>query len=367
MSGCLNAFRWFLVTILIGFLFLSLVILLPLSVVSNTLSNRDHLKTFLARIDIYQQVPLIIDNLAIGQIGGTISEPTSKDQTNQLSIDQILTPQSIETKVNTVLDAWYDWMEEKTNYPEFSISLFDSQAEMNQFIAAGLEQKIADLPACKSNYVPPTNINPFEIDCLPQGMSAHDLDIDQFLDQMMDDQHYNQLQADTTISSANLKLDTQTLDSIKSYYQLSRLLPYLIIGLSLILILFIVLITPQLRYGLLISGLVLIFVSLGFFLTIVMQSSILGKIFTQLPIMTPGDIPPAFLDQLKPLISNIFNVFNQKLLIYNLIVLFIGGILTAASFFIKGKSENEDKNVDQDKSNPPTTAPKTVDSTQTSS
>jgi len=217
----------FLVSIPVLIFFVLAIFLFPfVASVSTIVANRETVRNLISHSGIYDQaITVIIETSELNAQGTELQSLVSqfKDPTTNEGklLREIVTPQSLETAVNKTIDGTYDWLEGKTEIPDFTISLLKDDQTFDNFLKVMLTQKIEALPACKSI---PDISNPFELDCRPPGFVANDLD--PFLVQFHEMPEYQQLMDRTTFNSRDVfTLTPQESQGVQLWFLITRLLP----------------------------------------------------------------------------------------------------------------------------------------------
>ena len=164
--------------------FLWLTVGAALSLLAPTihLTNRDTVKNWPVRADVYDSViDLVPDVVSQEKEDGDQSLRKSLEDAG-LDADQLLAaiktavpPAYLEQQVNTALDALYDTLEGKSDALTFTIPLSEKSDELSDAIADELIRQVSSYPACtpiQLTTMASGEFNPLESECIPPGVNV---------------------------------------------------------------------------------------------------------------------------------------------------------------------------------------------------
>jgi len=265
IGWCIGLFGSFLLT-------LFLVLTIVLTALSMTLTNRNNLKMWLKSSTLYENAKsLVIESMIQIPTEGTKDSSAteesyfaamgkrlqnSNDDFTKL-INKIVTPQYLESTLNTVIDATYDWLEKKTENLDFTIKIVENKADFVEFLAITFREKAKQLPACPKNFKVTAKFEPLGTSCWPRGMSYNE--INKFIDKNSNRPEFQELFNKTGFSSEAFKIPLETSQQVQRIYVLVRFLPLLVIVVVLVLSGLCILFIPSKRGAVVIVGLALLF------------------------------------------------------------------------------------------------------------
>lgn len=130
-----------------------------------TFDKPDNLKVWIKHSGIYNNlVDSIVDQSKQPTVDNTtvsLSQPDMKK-----IINNVFTPQFLESSTNSIIDGYYHWVSGKTSTPDFKIDLSPVKTNLVKAIGDYLNQRMASLPVCTRANMP-TTFDPFNATCRP--------------------------------------------------------------------------------------------------------------------------------------------------------------------------------------------------------
>jgi hypothetical protein len=267
------------------------------------------------------------------------SIPFTQDMTD--SISEYFTPEYTEQTANTVIDGVYDWLEGKTEKPEFQIQLAQDEEKFKNTMIDLIDQHMNSLPVCDPNYQPPEGMSPFEAECRPANYSKTDLENQ--INQQEDSEEFNQIFDKTTISSSDLEIDPKLSENAQKAYKLLNFLPVLVLGIALFLVLLIVLLVPTFKTGLIVGGIstavpsILLLIS-SFFGN---NKKSLNKAVELISQNAPAEMKSTVQEVSRALLESATTVFSKDIALYSFAGLALGASLLIGGILLKKKKSTE--------------------------
>lgn len=253
--GCFGIIRWFIAIGLLLIFTTWVVVGIPLSALSRTVTQRGHIKYWLVASGIYQQPVTLISDVIIhttpndSPLRPVAEQAKHSDSVLGQTLTTIIYPTFVQHSVHTIINATYDWLEGKTTRPDFTIALLPDETAATALF----------------NQLPQNSLN----NQLP-------LTVDGIMQQ-------------TTVRSSQLPLDDATSQKMQQSFTLLVILPGIIVAVSLILIALLLIIIPDRRRSFMVVGTTLL--SLGGILAI--TELVLAANFTNiLQVLFTSGLPP---------------------------------------------------------------------------
>jgi len=343
--------RWILVVIFSLFLWLIVFVGIPLGVSTHLVSTPERVKTFIEDCDIYDNMGDILSEvipLAFMSTGGD-TIPTMQEELQDGSseiavlIEEILTPEFLETNVEESIDALYGWLEGESEYPDIEINLAEDKEKITQILVLSLSGRIKALPACEGGIVDLESIDPFTMECIPTGF-----DIDVF-EEELEKQMLAELnlggEADAVFEQFIFKtkpedFNSELTEKARSAYSLVIFIPILIIIVITFLLLLIILLIPSIKSKFIFPGVLLILASFPASISKIVITSNLKDVIIS------DTFSPAFSDILGTILGEIFGGVS----IVGCIVLFTGVALIVIGIVVKPKIKEKPVNEKEIKS-----------------
>lgn len=138
---------------------------------NSNFSTPDNLKIWLSESKIY-------DHFIDGQLEQAQKDNSQRGDGDAISLndegvrkaaEQALTPELLESSVNSFLDGNYAWLQGKTDKPEFQINLKDAKLTFAQAVGKYVENRLSTLPACTPAQLQQLQIpfDPLSVECRP--------------------------------------------------------------------------------------------------------------------------------------------------------------------------------------------------------
>jgi len=214
--------RWISVT----FMSLSLVAFLTLMPFWVHLTNRQAIKGWLESPQLDE---IIVDALGDSLAGGKSSGAVDTGALTRAA-KTVITPDYIGAKLSPAVDGVYDWLERKTDKPEFEILLSDKFTAVAEAISKPLASELNKLPACPADYrAPAGEFNLLQASCIPPGADVNAL-VEDFKTQFM---HSAAEGGDIKITGDSLGLTPGAYREVPTLYGYFKILPFLMLGLAL--------------------------------------------------------------------------------------------------------------------------------------
>lgn len=148
-----------------GTLFSVSLTVLFLSTVLTTTLRPNNIKAWLSGSGLYTAIP---DNLIKEMQKQQPEGSTSFAATNPIVVQaakETITPSFIQTSTETVIDGSFNWVDGKTQQPNFNIDVASAKQTFADKIVAALKQRYESLPSCGRSL--PATADPFAIECRP--------------------------------------------------------------------------------------------------------------------------------------------------------------------------------------------------------
>jgi len=331
-----------------AFFLLNTALLLALTVtpVSTHLTNRESIKSWVSNPEVLdgvaEVVPTILSDAFEGdgnEVGLTqVSEQIVGVNLNELTdaSSDILTPEYITQKIYPVIDGVYDWLEGKTDSPEFNVVLSDRITALATAVSGPLKSELAKLPACPNNLVYTPDFNPIEALCVPPGTDVSFI-VDEFTRQITTSPEI----ADISFSSDDMELDEEVLAAGPNIYYVVKNLPYVYIGAVLLFSVALILLSESTLRGL--RNLSWVFIGNG--LLVALSFWILGNTDAFININSVEGISPAVADNLiEPFIKVVLSDIARTGLLISLSAATIGAAILLALYTHHKIAHEQDEN-----------------------
>lgn len=138
-----------------------------------TFGSSNNVKQIIADSGLYETiVPSALDqvNQEKKQVGESTDVPLT-DAAIKEAAQRAITPAFLKQNVETVIDSLYKWLEGKTAQPDFVIDLAPIKANLADYVAETIQQRLIGLPVCPTN-TSAQNFDYYNAGCLPKGVSA---------------------------------------------------------------------------------------------------------------------------------------------------------------------------------------------------
>lgn len=269
--GCLKALRWTISVFLIVIVFFLITIGLPLSGLFSSITKRENVKKWLKQSGIYSNfTETVVELMAEQEPEEDTEESLWEDISGQLDdpetelskyINKKVSPKFLEDTANSTVDAYFNWFEGKVDRPELEVSIIEGDDDLLDFLSVAGKEKLRQLNECPAGFTLPSDFNPYETDCVPQGYNI-DTEIDKYIDQNKDNEKVDELEEKTKLSIDNSEITNELTSSVQLIYKLFRASGVLVVLAVGILSLLLLLLIPGTKKGLIITGVALFIPSL---------------------------------------------------------------------------------------------------------
>lgn len=263
---------WLLATLLTG----SLLLLVISTITNQTVGNRQAVKGWLDRSNVYNSVVTAALSSVKDKAGGQNEDgeiPVDKPEI-QAVINKALTPEFLKSNTENVIDSMYLWLDGSSPTPQFTVNLAESKLRLIDGLSEYATARTVKLPACKTT-APTKDFDALTATCLPKGV-----DVSKIGSQVRSELTKNKdFLPDTTLSGADIKTKDdsgkevsafQQADIVPKVYQYSGLVPIIFGVIALLLGAAIIFVDQSRRHGVRRVGKVLIingiFLGLGYLL-----------------------------------------------------------------------------------------------------
>ena len=345
MKTFLNIVRWFLAVILmIVFLSHLFVGAFIISSVKTTL-NQHHLKGTIKASGIYDNSEeIVFDGIAYGsgdneeaEAGFTEIKDNLKNNIPEF-YNKIFNSDFLETEVNESIDTAFAWAKGETTTIDIEITLADDNEDLITMLSTMFTARVEGLEPCQDDFVRPEKSDPFSLECRPADFDASE--ITAFL---TDNQEMPELQEFLNQASYKPELD-QINESVTSWVQLGYFLAQLIwvwiLIIALLLGIIIVLLIPGFKRGLIVTGSLILFISLVIILIRLITGSVDNWLINYGFNQIPDDFPLSINSALNSSAEYVWGVFKYYLSIYSLVLFIVSlGMILLGAFLPKKNKE----------------------------
>lgn len=218
----MNVLRQLIVRIVTPLLSMSIIASVSLLSLNLNFSQPDNLKQWLRQSRIFDSiVPTIV---AQSKQTGPNEDPNLARPEVQAALEKAVTPEFLETSSNKIIDGTYNWLQGKTDKPNYDIDLSPVKAAFASSIGDQARNRLASLPACSLSQ-PPTSDDPFTTNCRPPA-AATESQIQKMVDELTVSNDFlgqNHITADTKSLNNSVDQTTSAMPQIAWYQQLSKL------------------------------------------------------------------------------------------------------------------------------------------------
>ncbi|MDB5168770.1 MAG: hypothetical protein JWO41_126 [Candidatus Saccharibacteria bacterium] len=244
--------RRFFVQIFSSLLLLCLLLLALSFSITHAFSKPATLESWLLQSHLYDH---FIDNI-ISQSSKSAGS-TNGNQPNtaviQAAAKQAFTPDIIQQSVNTFINSNFDWLEGNTKAPNFNIDLTATKQTFAYQAGVYTQQYLQTLPACTAAQAAQYNADtdPLTLTCLPSAIKPTQaaLKIQEKFATSQDFLSNPVITADTLTQQNGGQPYYVKFDKAPQVYRLSKMLPYVLIGLLAVLAVLIYYVSPWRRKG----------------------------------------------------------------------------------------------------------------------
>jgi hypothetical protein len=342
MSTFLKVIRYFFAIIFILILLLIFYIGIPTATTTQVFINRDNVKTILSNSGVYDNVV----DLVIEQSGTIDTADESEivtlikeDPEFKLNLQTIFSAEEIQPKIETVIDAIYDWLEGKSSYPEFEVYLIDDEETFKDLFSSVMMIRMEGLPTCSDNVQPiPTDM--MDIECIPAGTNLNNLEM--YFEEAMDsgDMDTTEILESFKLSSDQLNISYDTSILVQGIFKIVKIFPILLALVIFLLTVIILLLIPSAKGAFITTSVIyiltgLLFLAIG---SVRNVSQIVSNSISTYDI----DIPYSQMQDISTnLFTPIFELVLHRMFQFSLILLGAGIILLVIGLVIKKKKKEE--------------------------
>lgn len=151
-------------------IFVGLLLVLPALVSLNrTIGDANTIKRWLRGSNFYDRAAnsLVEQGSQALKAQGNPTGPEVK-----AAAEQAFGPQFLQSSAENIIDGVFGWLKGKTTKPEFQINIVEAKHKFADSINKSAKQRYAGLPPCSRSQPPPTEFDPFAINCRIPGYNA---------------------------------------------------------------------------------------------------------------------------------------------------------------------------------------------------
>jgi hypothetical protein len=316
---------------------------MPLVATTQTFVNRENVKEIITQPQVYEN---IVDMLAssvtmmdgidstegLGDIVGLLEEGSEFSE----NVEIIITSDETKEKLNTVIDAFYDWFEGKTDSPEFEVYLIEDEEVFKELFSSVLLLKLKTLPDCENYSYENIENNILELECLPPYVDVDE--IEPLIEDSLNEADMEEVMSSIKLSSDQLYISYDNTVLVQSIYTILKFLPFILIGIVLLLTVLIFLLIPGFKGGLITTS--VIYLLIGIFYLLLSTVGKMNKIITSLINSAPVDIGYVQIQKIvNTLLSPIIDRIIKNLTLYSLITIGVGVLLLVLGIVLKKKTK----------------------------
>jgi hypothetical protein len=314
---------------------------LPLVATTQTFVNRENVKEIINQPQVYGNV---IDGLAssLNLMHDTQSVEGMEDilelfeEGTQFSknIETVITSGETKQKMNTVIDAFYDWFEGKTDSPQFEVYLIEDEQVFKELFISVITVKLKNLRTCEDSSLPDSDGTILELECLPPNIDKDE--IGPLLEENLDQVDLDEVMESMKFSSDQINISYNDSVLVQSVYKLLKLFPIILVGVLLLLTTLVIFLIPGFKGGLITTSIIYMLGGM-FYLLLSTVGKLNRLLFTAL---NTADLPiPQVQMQnfVNTLLSPVIDKIMKYLTTYSLIGLGVGIVLLILGIVIKKK------------------------------
>lgn len=218
--------------------------------VLKVVGNPTSIKHALSDSGVYNSV--VANALDQAQSSASVNNRISlTDPAVKQAAQEAFPPQVVQQSTEDVINGVYDWLNGRTEQPEFNVNLSDEKASFAEKVGQAAQQRATTLPACTSV---PTSTDPLNVSCLPRGttpgqvgLRAKDaiLSAQGFLD------HPNIAPSSIKGSNSSQSIfQNEQVKKVPTRYQKAKKSPIILVILTVLVILAIIFLSSSRRRGL---------------------------------------------------------------------------------------------------------------------
>lgn len=268
--------------------------------------------------------------------GGENAAPPDKQRsldTLEVAAAQAFTPELLQSSAEQIFDSVFRWLNSDAPEPDFRIDL--TQAKTNFITAAGaeVEKYVASLPVCTKEQLKTFDpeADPFSFTCRPSNVSAAAIR-EKAVNELSANKDFFPnpvLSAQNLPKNENGKTAFEQVEPLKNIYQKAKLLPWILLGVSILFGLVVFFLSETKRKG--VKSLGLTFFGTGIFLLI---GSWLGSFLLDQAFRPGGPLIKNMNNDLQEaglaIARSSNNTFGRTVLIYSTVYLTIGAVTLLA-------------------------------------
>ncbi len=323
----------------IGIAFVSLMLFLLISngvllvAFSQVITNRDQVKIIATNRATYTAFTETLTQEKAGSNNQKLPNDTQSTIENVAItklVKKYLTPQNYNRIVVSIVDSTYDWLEGKSEQPEFNINLAPDRSEFQRFIVQVYTERYMALPDCTTS----TDLslyNPLEATCKIEGYSAES--VQTYINDLADTPELNELYGNASVNSELIfgELSAGSTDKFRGWYNTLKLIPIIFGFLLIILIGLIFLITSNWRNGIKYSAKAIMIPSL-----FTLASTLIFSYFAK-PVILENLVINSNQDSLREVLSFAISQITNLAIIYSAILSILSAVILVVVYFVRRK------------------------------
>lgn len=323
----------------IGIAFVSFMLFLLISngvllvAFSQVITNRDQIKiiaTNRATYNVFTEVLTQekIDSNNQNQPNDSLS--TIENVAITKLVKKYLTPQNYSRIVVSIVDSTYDWLEGKSEQPEFNINLAPDKSEFQRFIVQVYTERYLALPACSTSTDLPL-YNPLEATCKIEGYSAET--VQTYINDLANTPELNELYENASINSELVfgELSAGSTDKFRGWYNTLRLIPIIFSFLLIMLVGLMFLIVSDWRNGLKYSAKAIMIPSL-----FTLASTLIFSYFAE-PVILENLVINSNQDSLREVLAFAISQITNLAIIYSATLSILSAVVLIVMYFVRRK------------------------------
>ena len=330
MSGCISLVRSLLSTLLVLILFIIVLVGIPLSAISQVVTNRESMKSIVAQEEILSTVlntgiDVITQNIEQSDTGAEISfEFTDPESDFRQQIEDLISTDTLEEGLITVIDAFYDWFEGKVDTPEFSIQLTEDAEGLAELLTQGMKEKLEELPECVEGQESIDTDNPLDLECIP---ADFDIDsIDDLFSENEDGPELDNLLDSATLSSDMLNITPKITEDVQLIFSILEMMPIIISAMYVALVLILLALISKVSRTFTIAGVTTLIPSILLFISSISSGRIIQATQNYADQRLPYEIVE-FSDTIFTVVRSAADQLFEKIKLFSIIGMSAGAVL----------------------------------------
>jgi hypothetical protein len=142
-------------------------------------SDRNEIKSILTQSNLYEKLPPAIYDSSAENNNRQTFAPLDDPQVREIALDTF-TPAVAQNNIENLIDGTYDWLEGKTNQPEFVLDVKDTKDQFANRVGDYAKEKSTSLPDCSFSQLQKIQnseeFNIFTANCVPPFISPQVID-----------------------------------------------------------------------------------------------------------------------------------------------------------------------------------------------